>query len=379
MNQALRHAITLIQRPSITPEDGQCQDYIAQVLAPLGFARQRVDCGGITNSIYHREGELAGTLAFVGHTDVVPPGPEELWLYPPFSATVKADASGRDILHGRGAQDMKGGVACFLAAIESLVASGSAMPTLQLLITSDEEGESIDGTIRIVEFLQQSDALPDAVIVGEPSSHLQVGDTIRRGRRGVAQAKLSFQGKQGHSAYPDDANNAIHLALPALSAIANIHWGEATDGFPATSCQITNMHAGTGSTNVIPGETTATIDIRYNPSNSFEQIKRRVGRCCSETQVAIEWNDSAAVFFTVDGDFLDLVCQSIASCTGIDTVKDTGGGTSDGRFLASAGVPVAEIGLTNSTIHQTGECVAVDELTTLTKIYAEIIRNFYCR
>jgi len=374
--RALHYAITLMQQASITPDDHGCQDFIEQVLAPLGFSRQRIDCGGVTNSIYLRPGEAPGTLGFAGHTDVVPVGPPDLWLYPPFSATVAMNSEGHDVLHGRGAQDMKGGIACFMAAIGYLLAHHTPLPSLQLLITSDEEGESIDGTIRLVEHLQANNTLPGAVIVGEPSCRHQVGDTIRRGRRGVAQAKLCILGQQGHSAYPADADNAIHRALPVLQAIAELDWGEGCDGFPATTCQITNLQAGTGAMNVIPGDALATLDIRYNPSNSFEEICQRVEACCVNVRYTVEWNHAAIAFVTPDGPFLDLVCDSIHHCTGLDTVRDTGGGTSDGRFLAAAGVPVAEIGLTNSTIHQTGECVAVDELAQLSAIYTHIIEHF---
>ena len=231
MSCALNLAMKLIRRESPTPEDGGCQNYIANLLAPLGFVRTSVDVNGIINSIYTREGEKAGVLAFAGHTDVVPTGPVESWTHPPFEAVIEDG-----VLHGRGAQDMKGGIACWLAAVMGLSATFEPMPTMQILITSDEEGDSIDGTIRLVEHLQAKQALPDAVIVGEPSSASKVGDTIRRGRRGVVQARLTFNGKQGHSAYPQDADNAIHRAAPALANIASLDWGEPTEGFPATSC-----------------------------------------------------------------------------------------------------------------------------------------------
>jgi succinyl-diaminopimelate desuccinylase len=376
LTRALHYAITLMQQASITPDDHGCQDFIEQALEPLGFSRQRIDCGGVSNSIYLRPGEANGVLGFAGHTDVVPVGPPDLWLYPPFSATVAMNSDGHDVLHGRGAQDMKGGIACFMAAIAYLHAHQIPLPSLQLLITSDEEGESIDGTIRLVEHLEANNALPDAVVVGEPSCRHQVGDTIRRGRRGVAQAKLCIRGQQGHSAYPADADNAIHRALPVLQAIAALDWGTGCDGFPATTCQITNLQSGTGAMNVIPGDARATLDIRYNPSNNFEEIRQRIEACCADVQYEVEWNHVAIAFSTPDGAFLDLVSDSIHRATGLETVRDTGGGTSDGRFLAAAGVPVAEIGLTNSTIHQTGECVAVDELAQLSAIYAQIIEHF---
>ncbi len=373
MNQslALNIAIKLIRRESPTPEDAGCQNYIKRLLAPLGFVRTSVDTGGITNSIYTRIGELKGTLAFAGHTDVVPTGPIEAWTHPPFEAVVEDG-----ILHGRGTQDMKGGIACWLAAIAQLCAQQTPLPTLQLLITSDEEGDSIDGTIRIVEYMQANNTLPDAVIVGEPSCSKKVGDTIRRGRRGVVQARITFHGKQGHSAYPQDADNAIHRAAPALARIADIDWGKAAEGFPATSCQITNFNGGTGASNVIPGSAEAFLDIRYNPSNNFEQIKSLIEAACEGCKITADFDHVATAFSTPDGIFLDTVCASIKRITGIETLRDTGGGTSDGRFIAAAGIAIAELGLTNSTIHQVNECVATHELDTLTAIYSDIIEHF---
>ena len=370
-NIAANIASRLISRESVTPEDGGCQEYIERLLAPLGFVRTSVDAGGITNSIYTRQGEMSGTLAFAGHTDVVPTGPIEQWQHAPFCGDV-IDG----ILHGRGAQDMKSAVACWIAAVGAHCAEFTPLPTLQLLITSDEEGESIDGTIRIVEYMIENKLLPDACIVGEPSCFESVGDTIRRGRRGVVQARIAFQGKQGHSAYPQDADNAIHHAAPALASIAAIDWGDPADGFPPTSCQITNIHGGTGATNVIPGECEALIDIRYNPGNDFDGIKAAIEAACTGHEAVMDFDHVATAFTTADGPFLDLVSDSIRRVTGIDTNRDTGGGTSDGRFLAAAGVPVAELGTTNSTIHQVNECVAVAELETLTRIYADIIENF---
>ena len=364
-------AVKLIQRESVTPDDGGCQNYIKTLLAPLGFVRTNVDTGGITNSIYTRVGELNGTLAFAGHTDVVPTGPVDQWPHPPFAAVIEDG-----LLHGRGAQDMKGGVACWIAAVAGLCGSYTPLPTLQMLITSDEEGDSIDGTIRIMEYLQQHDCLPDAAIVGEPSCANQVGDTIRRGRRGVVQVRITFHGKQGHSAYPDDADNAIHHAAPALANIAGIDWGEAADGFPATSCQITNVGGGTGASNVIPGSCEALVDIRYNPGNDFGSIKTAIETACADSQASFNFDHVATAFSTPDGYFLDLICESIHKVTGIDTVRDTGGGTSDGRFLAAAGIAVAELGTTNSTIHQIGEQVAIAELDILTNIYSAIIEDF---
>lgn len=368
---ALSLAIKLIQRESITPDDGGCQNYIESLLAPLGFVRIGVDTAGITNSIYTRIGELPGILAFAGHTDVVPTGPVENWPHPPFDAVVE-----NGILHGRGAKDMKGNLACWIAAVAQLCGENTPLPTMQMLITSDEEGDSIDGTIRIVEHMQAACTLPDAVIIGEPSCSEKVGDTIRRGRRGVVHVRMTFHGIQGHSAYPQDTDNAIHRATPVLTEIAATDWGDPIDGFPATTCQIINIHAGTGATNVVPGECGAFIDIRYNPGNDFEQIKSVIEAACADVSTTLDFDHVAAAFSTPDGPLLDLVCSSIKTVTGLDTILDTGGGTSDGRFLTPAGIPVAEFGLTNSTIHQVGECVDVHELDTLTAIYTDIITHF---
>ncbi len=365
------HAIELIQRPSTTPDDRGCQDYLESVLEPLGFTRTCINTGGITNSIYQRRGEKTGCLAFVGHTDVVPCGPVEQWPHPPFAAVIE-----NDVLHGRGAQDMKGGIACWLAALEQLIEKNAPLPSMQLLITSDEEGESIDGTIRIVEALQEGHTLPDAAIVGEPSSSEEVGDVIRRGRRGVVQVTVLFKGKQGHSAYPHDATNAVHLAAPVLNRITHTDWGETTPGFPPTTCQITNIQAGTGAINVIPGTCSISLDIRYNPGIDFDGIRKRLYESCDGVDAALDIRHQARAFSTPDGVFLDLVESSIRRVTGIVTKRDTGGGTSDGRFLAAAGIPVAELGLTNSTIHQIGECVAVAELEALTNIYIDIMIHF---
>lgn len=368
---ALIHAIELIRRPSVTPVDGDCQDYMESELARLGFNRKRVDAGVVTNSIYERVGEKTGLLAFAGHTDVVPTGPLEEWDVPPFEARVTDN-----VLHGRGAQDMKSAIACFLAAVESLIEAKTPLPCLQLLITSDEEGESVDGTIRLVEYLQEKNHLPDAVLVGEPSSLTQVGDTVRRGRRGIVLIEISFPGTQGHSAYADEADNSIHHAAPALSGIASIDWGDPAADFPPTSCQITNIEGGTGATNVIPGMCRAIVDIRYNPANDFEDIQRRISEVCSGTSVRLKYQHQGTVFYTEDGPWLDLVAGSIKRITGIETIQGTAGGTSDGRFLAAAGVPVVELGLTNDTIHQINERVNIHELETLSSIYADIIQRF---
>jgi len=369
---ALEHAVELIRRRSVTPEDGGCQEYIEAVLSPLGFIRTHVDAGGVVNSVYSRAGETSGTLAYAGHTDVVPTGPEEQWPHPPFAATVKDG-----VLHGRGAQDMKAGIACWMAALQQCCAQGLALPNLQLLITSDEEGESVDGTVRLVEYLKQHDLLPDAAVVGEPSSSSRVGDTIRRGRRGVVHVYIRVKGKQGHSAYPQDADNAIHHAVQALHGILKIDWGKPAADFPPTTCQFTHLQGGEGASNVIPGQASAFADIRYNPGLSFAEIRQRIEAACALSPAThLDIRHEAAAFYTPDCPLLDLVSQSIEHVNGIQARRDTGGGTSDGRFLAAAGIPVVELGLSNDSIHQIGERVAIGELDELTRIYTEVIAHF---
>ncbi len=369
--RALTHAKALIRRPSVTPDDGGCQEYIASVLEPLGFDRTRVDRGEVRNSIFERRGQLPSILAYAGHTDVVPTGPLEGWTHPPFAAMVEDG-----VLHGRGAQDMKAGIACWLAAVEHAVSASAALSTLQLLITSDEEGESIDGTVRMVEFMREKGRLPHAAVVGEPSSTTRVGDTVRRGRRGVVHAHLTFKGKQGHSAYPQDAENAIHRAVPALLKLLSVDWGQPAQGFPPTSCQLTAIQGGEGASNVIPGRCTAFADIRYNPALDFATIRAHIEAACDGEEVELDIRHEAETYYTPDGPFLTLIRDCIHRITGMDTRFDTGGGTSDGRFLAAAGVPVVELGLTHDTIHQIGERVQLHELDTLTRIYADLIAHF---
>ncbi|MDX8394624.1 MAG: succinyl-diaminopimelate desuccinylase [Mariprofundales bacterium] len=365
------YARELIQRVSITPNDAGCQDWLENILAPVGFIRTRIDAGGVINSIFSRQGEQSATLAFAGHTDVVPAGLESKWLYPPFSAVIKDS-----IIHGRGTQDMKGGLVCWLDAVLTMIAQGVALPNLQFLITSDEEGPSTHGTILLMAYLQKHNILPDAAIVGEPSCALKVGDTIRRGRRGVFQAELVFQGQQRHSAYPDLGHNAIHKALPVLQALYAIKWGHEYLGFPLTTCQMTNIKAGTGAINVAPGTCIVTLDIRYNPSLTAEQISDIITKTCAGADVEIDLRPQANTFCTPDGDFLDMVCRSISDIVGYEVIRDTCGGTSDARFLAAANVPVVELGLRNNTIHQINECSSLDDMLILSHIYQRIIKQF---
>jgi len=370
---AIELAQALIQRPSITPEDAGCQDLLEEVLTPLGFTRIRVDRGKVTNSIFYRPGERKAKLAFAGHTDVVPPGPEFRWRHPPFSAAIEDG-----FLFGRGAQDMKSSIACFVAAASTLIEQRRPLPELLLLITSDEEGESIHGTACIVEHLAQHRALwPDAVLVGEPSSLQRLGDTIRRGRRGVVQAFVTVHGKQGHSAYPDQADNAAHRLIRSLARVLAIDWGAPAEGFPPTSCEITNLSAGCGAVNVIPGTAEATIDVRYNPALSGQAVEEKLRKALQDERTSVNIQHQAEAF-AVDAShpFLQLVADAVRKQLGITPRFDTGGGTSDARFFAARGIPVCELGPTNDTIHQASERIAITEIEKLTKIYQTIIEGF---
>ncbi len=365
-------ARALIARPSITPEDAGCQDLLEEALAPLGFQRLRADQGGVTNSLFVRKGEREGSLCFAGHTDVVPPGPEAQWPKPPFSAAVEDG-----VLWGRGAQDMKSSIACFVAAVARLIRAREALPTLMLAITSDEEGESIHGTAEIVRLMQQEGLVPDAVLVGEPSSKHTPGDVIRRGRRGVVQVHLLARGKQGHSAYPHEADNAAERLVRALARVLAIDWGEPAPGFPPTTAALTNLQAGCGAVNVIPGEARATLDIRYNPALSFATIQQALLAALDDEKIEARMEHHAEAFATPENHpFVRLVAESVQAVAGIAPRLDTGGGTSDARFFAAIGVPVCELGPTNDTIHQIGERIALAELEQLASIYEEIVRRF---
>lgn len=364
--------IDLIQRESITPHDGACQSLIAKRLECLGFSIEHIDCAEV-NNLWARHGSASPLLVFAGHTDVVPVGDALDWTYPPFSAQI---ADGH--LYGRGAADMKSGVAAMVTAIERYVRqSQTHQGSVALLLTSDEEGPAINGTAKVVETLCQRNETIDYCVLGEPTSSTVLGDVIRNGRRGSLGARMYVNGKQGHVAYPTLAKNPVHHALPALAELCAIEWDQGDDYFPPTTLQISNVHAGTGAVNVIPGKLIIDFNLRYSPALSVEQIKTRVYELCNQHSLDthIEWTDSAQPFLTKAGYLTDTVQKAIKTHTGQSAVLDTGGGTSDGRFIAPTGAQLVEFGPINASIHQVDEHVRLQDVDTLSQIYETIINQ----
>lgn len=371
MSDTLDLAQALIQRPSVTPEDHGCQQLMAERLAACGFSIQSLPFAEVENFWAQRgQGPL---LVFAGHTDVVPTGPEQQWRYPPFAATI-ADG----YLHGRGAADMKGSLAAMIVAVERFVHdypdhSGS----LGFLITSDEEGPAKNGTVKVVEWLQAQKITMDYCVVGEPSSTAEVGDVVKPGRRGSLGATLTVRGKQGHVAYPHLADNPIHRVAPALADLTQQQWDQGNDLFPATSLQISNIQAGTGATNVIPGECQVVFNFRFSTEVSAEQLQSRTQAILDAHQLdyQLDWQLSGQPFLTQAGALLDATQSAIQQVTGRQTTLSTAGGTSDARFIAPTGTQVVELGPINATIHQVDECVSCADLETLTNIYYHIMLN----
>lgn len=372
MSATLELAQALIQRPSITPADGGCQALLAERLAPLGFQAEPMPFGEVTN-LWCRRGRAAPLFCFAGHTDVVPTGPLERWVYPPFSGTV-ADG----VLHGRGSADMKGGIAAFVTAVERFVAAHpDHLGSLALLLTSDEEGPALDGTVRVVERLQQRGEAIDWCLLGEPSSVHQLGDGVKNGRRGSLSAQLTIHGKQGHVAYPHLADNPIHRAAPFLAALTAIEWDRGNAYFPPTTLQISNIHAGTGAGNVIPAACVIDFNLRFSTEQSPERIEARVAELLQQHGLSstIEWTLSGAPYLTEIGALVNATTAAIHEISGITPQVNTGGGTSDGRFIAPNGVQVVEFGLLNATIHQLNEQIAVTDLERLSAIYERILQK----
>lgn len=367
LSPTLQLACELIRRASVTPLDEGCQDLMMQRLAAAGFSVERMRIEDVENFWARRGGE-GPVLCFAGHTDVVPTGPLNAWQHPPFEAQVDAEG----MLCGRGAADMKGSLAAMIVAVERFVADHPRHKgALAFLITSDEEGPALHGTQAVVERLAARRERLDWCIVGEPSSTAQVGDIIKNGRRGSLNGSLRLRGKQGHVAYPHLAQNPIHLAAPALAELAAEHWDAGNAFFPPTSFQISNISAGTGATNVIPGELSALFNFRFSTESSVEDLQRRVAATLDKHGLdwQIDWSLSGLPFLTEPGALLDAVSASIRAVTGRDTTPSTSGGTSDGRFIATLGTQVVELGPVNATIHQINERVLASDLDLLTEIY----------
>lgn len=362
----------LISRHSVTPDDAGCQPLLAERLESLGFLAERYRFGDVDN-LWLRRGNGAPLFVFAGHTDVVPPGPEAQWETPPFEPTERDG-----YLFGRGAADMKGSVAAFVCAVEQFVAANPEHSgSIALLLTSDEEGPARDGTRRVIEALTAQGIAPDWCLVGEPSSTERVGDTIKNGRRGSLSATLTIRGIQGHVAYPQFADNPVHRAASALTDLVNTEWDTGNTYFPPTSFQITNVRAGEGANNVIPGSMEVAFNFRYSTETSADAIKERVARLLERHRVdyEIEWNLSGTPFLTDTGDLIDAATQVITERAGFTPQLSTAGGTSDGRFIAPTGAQVVELGPVNATIHKVNESVKVEDLGTLSVIYEGILER----
>ena len=370
MTPTLELALELIRRRSVTPEDDGCQALMMERLAAVGFTNEELRFEEVDN-FWSRRGSQSPVVCFAGHTDVVPTGPEKNWNNPPFEPTVIGG-----MLHGRGAADMKGSLAAFLVATENFVKKHpNHKGSIAYLITSDEEGPAKNGTVKVVETLEARNEKIDMCIVGEPSSTSLVGDTVKNGRRGSLGAVLRVHGKQGHVAYPYLAKNPVHSAAPALAELAAEHWDEGNDFFPATSFQISNINAGTGATNVIPGELEVVFNFRFSTELTAEILQQRTEAILDKygLDYDIEWNLSGQPFLTDCGPLVDASVQAIKEITGRDTELSTAGGTSDGRFIAPTGAQVLELGPCNATIHQVNEHVSAEDLDTLAVIYERML------
>lgn len=370
--RTLELAKALIEKESVTPEDMQCQELMGEVLAPLGFNLETMWFEEVVN-LWARKGTEKPVVCFAGHTDVVPTGPEENWTYPPFEPTV-VDG----MLYGRGAADMKGSVAAFLTATERFVKNHpDHKGSIAYLITADEEGPSVNGTVKVIETLEARNEKIDMCLVGEPSSTKECGDVIKNGRRGSLGAVMTVKGIQGHVAYPHLAKNPIHLVAPALAAMAGEEWDQGNEFFPATSFQISNINGGTGATNVIPGEVEIVFNFRFSTELTEDDLKRRTHAIMDkyDFDYEIDWKLSGHPFLTDEGSLVDATVEAIKHVTGIDTELSTAGGTSDGRFIAPTGAQVVELGPINATIHQVNEHVSVDDLEKLTDMYERILEN----
>lgn len=371
LSPTLELACELIRRASVTPLDEGCQRLMMARLAACGFAVEQVNIEDVENFWARRGGE-GPVLCFAGHTDVVPTGPLEAWQHAPFEALIDADG----MLCGRGAADMKGSLAAMVVAVERFVADHPQhRGAIAFLITSDEEGPAVHGTQAVVERLAARNERLDWCIVGEPSSTSLVGDMVKNGRRGSLNGKLRIQGVQGHVAYPHLAQNPIHLAAPALAELAAESWDAGNAFFPPTTFQISNVTSGTGATNVIPGELSALFNFRFSTEATVEGLQQRVAAVLDKHGLKwqIDWSLSGLPFLTEPGALLDAVSASIRNVTGRETVASTSGGTSDGRFIATLGTQVVELGPVNATIHQVNERVLASDLDLLTEIYYQTL------
>ncbi len=371
LTPTLQLAFDLISRRSVTPEDAGCQELMIRRLEAIGFTVERLRFGDVDN-FWARRGTEEPILAFAGHTDVVPTGPEANWKHAPFEPVI--DEKG--MLYGRGAADMKGSLASMVVACEEFVANHpNHKGSIAFLITSDEEGPAVNGTVKVVEHLEARNEKMSWCIVGEPSSTHHTGDIIKNGRRGSLGAKLLVKGIQGHVAYPHLARNPIHQIAPALAELSTEHWDEGNEYFPATSFQISNINGGTGATNVIPGDVEVVFNFRFSTELTADQIKQRVHGILDkhELEYDLQWTLNGLPFLTPEGDLVDACRDAILEATNITAELSTSGGTSDGRFIAPTGTQVVELGPCNATIHKVNEHILADDLNKLTGIYQGIM------
>ncbi len=372
MTDTLNLAKDLISRRSVTPDDAGCQALMCKRLKAIGFQIEDLKFGDV-NNVWARRGTVGPILAFAGHTDVVPTGPEAQWQSPPFEPTI---TDGK--LYGRGAADMKGSLAAMVTACERFIKQHhDHKGSIAFLITSDEEGPAKDGTVKVVEHLKARGEKIDWCLVGEPTSTAKLGDVIKNGRRGSLGCCLTIHGKQGHVAYPHLADNPIHRFAPVMAELTSEVWDNGNEFFPATTFQISNIHSGTGATNVIPGDLEVTFNFRFSTEVTDQQLRQRVEKLLDKHKLnySIDWALSGQAFLTPRGELVDAMQTAIKTICGYDTELSTTGGTSDGRFIAPTGAQVVELGPLNATIHQINECVEVDDLNQLSEVYEQILLN----
>jgi len=372
MNSTVELTAELIRRASVTPEDAGCMDLVIGRLEPLGFRCEWLNFGD-TKNIWLRRGDQAPLLVLLGHTDVVPPGPREDWLSPPFEPVVRDGC-----LYGRGAADMKSGVAAMVTALERFIAQHPQhRGSLAVLLTSDEEGAATQGVVKVVETLQQRGETIDWCLIGEPSSFNRLGDVIRVGRRGSLCGVLRVLGVQGHVAYPDQAVNPIHRFAPALLELTSEQWDQGNEFFPPTSFQVSNIHSGTGAENVVPGRLEALFNFRFSTAIGEDEIKHRVMAILDRhgLQYELSWRLSGAPFLTTRPELREAVQNALETVVGRRARPDTGGGTSDGRFIAPSGAQVVELGVLNGSIHKVNEHVALADIERLAEIYLQVLVN----
>lgn len=370
MEKTLDLCCELIRRASVTPADAGCQQLMMEHLRALGFQCTELPFGEVSN-FWAEHGTQGPLLAFAGHTDVVPTGPLEQWHSPPFEPTLRDG-----LLYGRGAADMKGSLAAMLTACEDFVANHpDHAGRIGFLITSDEEGPAIDGTVKVLDYLRENGKSIDWCVVGEPSSSDVLGDTIKNGRRGSLGATLTVHGVQGHIAYPHLADNPIHRLLPALHELTEEVWDEGNDFFPPTSMQVSNIHGGTGATNVIPGDVEVVFNFRFSTEVTDAELRSRTEAILAKhpLEYTLDWQLSGQPFLTASGDLVDAAIASIDEITGLPPALSTAGGTSDGRFIAPTGAQVIEIGPVNASIHKLNEHVLAADLSRLSAIYKGIM------